>query len=219
MLALMALVLQETGTLRAPAAGLHDAGHRRRRPLLWRLPADAGNFRAERGRGPQRRHPAFAEPMVIPISIGLIVGLFALQHFGTAGVGSWFGPIMLIWFVALFALGLQHVVHHPHVLAALSPLHAVDFAIRHKIVAFVALGAVTLGLYRRRGALRRHGPFRPPRPSAGPGWCSCCRRCSSTTTVRARCCWTTRRRSTIRSSGWRRAGRSIRWWAWPRRRR
>jgi KUP system potassium uptake protein len=87
--------------------------------------------------------PDFA-PLVVPISIGLIVGLFALQHFGTAGVGRWFGPIMLVWFVVLFLLGAQHVLHHPKVLAALSPLHAIEFAVRYKLVAFVALGAVTL---------------------------------------------------------------------------
>jgi KUP system potassium uptake protein len=87
--------------------------------------------------------PDFA-PLVVPISIGLIVGLFALQHFGTAGVGRWFGPIMLVWFVVLFLLGAQHVLHHPNVLAALSPLHAIEFAVRYKLVAFVALGAVTL---------------------------------------------------------------------------
>ena len=81
---------------------------------------------------------------VVPISIGLIVGLFAVQHFGAGGVGRWFGPIMLLWFVALFALGIIHIAHHPNVLAALSPLHALEFALRHKMVAFVSMGAVTL---------------------------------------------------------------------------
>jgi len=81
---------------------------------------------------------------VVPISIGLIVGLFAVQRFGTGGVGRWFGPIMLLWFLALFALGIVHVVHHPKVLAALSPLHAFEFARHHKVVAFVSMGAVTL---------------------------------------------------------------------------
>ncbi len=82
--------------------------------------------------------------LVVPISIGLIVGLFAAQRFGTGGVGRLFGPIMLLWFIALFALGIVHVVHHPKVLAALSPLHAIEFALRHKLVAFVSMGAVTL---------------------------------------------------------------------------
>ncbi len=81
---------------------------------------------------------------VLPISIGLIVGLFAAQRFGTGGVGRLFGPIMLLWFVALFALGIVHVADHPQVLAALSPLHAFEFARHHKVVAFVSMGAVTL---------------------------------------------------------------------------
>src|SRR5436190_4235632 len=83
-------------------------------------------------------------PLVVPISIGLIVGLFAMQRFGTAGIGRWFGPIMLVWFIVLFVLGAQHVINHPNVLVALSPTYAVEFALRHKLVAFVALGAVTL---------------------------------------------------------------------------
>ena len=88
---------------------------------------------------------AFAD-LVVPIAIGLIVSLFALQRFGTGSVGRWFGPIMLLWFMTLFALGIVHVVRHPEVLAALSPLHALDFALRHKVAAFVSMGAVTLAL-------------------------------------------------------------------------
>ncbi len=87
--------------------------------------------------------PAFA-PLIVPISIGLIVALFAAQRFGTAGIGYLFGPIMLVWFATLFALGIVHVIDHPDVLAALSPMHAIDFARRHEVVAFVSLGAVTL---------------------------------------------------------------------------
>lgn len=82
--------------------------------------------------------------LVVPISIGLIVGLFAVQHFGTAGVGRLFGPVMLLWFAALFVLGVGHVVRHPEVLAALSPFYAVEFALTNKTIAFVSLGAVTL---------------------------------------------------------------------------
>ena len=86
------------------------------------------------------------EPLVIPISLGVLVGLFAIQHHGTAGVGRWFGPIMLFWFAILLVLGLRQVVAAPGVLAALSPHYAVGFVVRHGIVAFVALGAVTLAV-------------------------------------------------------------------------
>ncbi len=89
--------------------------------------------------------PAF-EPLVVPIAIGVIVALFAVQRHGTAGVGRWFGPITLVWFVLLFVLGVRQIAEMPGVLAALSPLHAVDFALRNGFVAFVALGAVTLAV-------------------------------------------------------------------------
>ncbi|UYN94534.1 MAG: potassium transporter Kup [Enhydrobacter sp.] len=89
--------------------------------------------------------PAF-EPLVVPLAVGVIVALFAVQRFGTAGVGRWFGPITLIWFVVLFILGARQIAETPQVLAALSPHHAVAFALRHGVVAFVALGAVTLAV-------------------------------------------------------------------------
>ncbi|MCA0303255.1 MAG: potassium transporter Kup [Proteobacteria bacterium] len=86
------------------------------------------------------------QPVVLPIAIVVLVGLFAVQRFGTGGIGNLFGPVMLAWFVILFLLGARQVAHHPEVLEALSPLHAIDFARRHKAGAFVALGAVTLAL-------------------------------------------------------------------------
>ncbi len=89
--------------------------------------------------------PAF-EPLVVPIAIGVIVALFAAQRYGTAGVGRLFGPITLIWFIVLFVLGVRQIAEAPQVLAAVSPLEAIDFALRHRFVAFVALGAVTLAV-------------------------------------------------------------------------
>jgi KUP system potassium uptake protein len=89
--------------------------------------------------------PAF-EPLVVPIALGVLIGLFTVQRFGTGGIGHLFGPIMLVWFAILLALGVRQILIHPEVLAALSPWHAVEFALRHKTVAFVSLGAVTLAL-------------------------------------------------------------------------
>ncbi|WP_421997415.1 potassium transporter Kup [Reyranella sp.] len=85
-------------------------------------------------------------PVVLPIAVGVLTALFAIQRFGTSGIGNWFGPIMFLWFILLFVLGIRHVLEHPQVLAALSPLHAAEFALRHQTLAFVALGAVTLAL-------------------------------------------------------------------------
>src|SRR3954470_52871 len=87
--------------------------------------------------------PAF-EPFVIPLSLAILVGLFSVQSRGTAAVAAWFGPITAIWFVALAAGGLAHLVDDPSILAALSPSYGVRFLLGHGHVGLVALGAVFL---------------------------------------------------------------------------
>jgi KUP system potassium uptake protein len=67
-----------------------------------------------------------------------------VQRFGTGGIGKWFGPITLVWFVALVALGVPHIAAHPGVLVALNPAHALAFATSQPVVAFIGLGAVVL---------------------------------------------------------------------------
>ena len=89
--------------------------------------------------------PAF-EPAILPIAMAVLIGLFAMQHYGTGGIGHLFGPIMLVWFAVLLLLGARQIVQQPEVLMALSPHHAAAFAMKHKTGAFVALGAVTLAL-------------------------------------------------------------------------
>ncbi|MEK8051649.1 potassium transporter Kup [Ideonella sp. DXS22W] len=81
---------------------------------------------------------------VIPITLVVITVLFSVQRFGTGGIGKFFGPITLVWFIVLVALGLPHVAAHPAVLVALNPMHAVGFFTAHPLVAFIALGAVVL---------------------------------------------------------------------------
>ncbi|WP_028997361.1 potassium transporter Kup [Azohydromonas australica] len=83
-------------------------------------------------------------PFVVPITLVVLTGLFAVQRFGTADIGRFFGPVTLVWFITLVALGLPHVVGNPGVLVALNPAYAVDFWLHHKLVAFLALGAVVL---------------------------------------------------------------------------
>ncbi|MBV8393447.1 MAG: potassium transporter Kup [Alphaproteobacteria bacterium] len=95
--------------------------------------------------GLQVATPAF-DPVIIPLALGVLIALFAVQHYGTAGVGRWFGPIMLAWFAVIFLLGVGPILQNPAVLLAFSPLVAVEFAIRHGVIAFVALGAVTLAV-------------------------------------------------------------------------
>jgi KUP system potassium uptake protein len=81
---------------------------------------------------------------VIPITLLVLTGLFAVQRFGTGGIGKFFGPITLVWFVVLVLLGLPHVLAHPGVLVALNPWHAAMFFVHQPLVAFIALGAVVL---------------------------------------------------------------------------
>ncbi len=87
--------------------------------------------------------PALHE-FVIPVTLAVLTALFAVQRFGTGGIGRFFGPVTLLWFVALIALGAPQVVANPSVLAALDPLHALAFIAEEPLVAFVALGAVVL---------------------------------------------------------------------------
>ncbi len=86
------------------------------------------------------------ESLVIPITIVILAGLFAIQRFGTHAVGRVFGPVMLAWFAILAAAGLRRVVAHPAILKALSPSYGVQFFGNHFGVAFISLGAIVLTL-------------------------------------------------------------------------
>ncbi len=101
------------------------------------------------------------EPLVIPLALGVLVALFAVQHFGTGGVGRLFGPVTLVWFVVILVLGVWQIVQAPQVLRALSPLEALHFAMRHGFVAFVALGAVTLAVTGAEALYADMGHFGP----------------------------------------------------------
>ncbi|WP_285114133.1 potassium transporter Kup [Leifsonia sp. fls2-241-R2A-40a] len=82
--------------------------------------------------------------LVIPISVVILVVLFAGQRFGTGKVGVLFGPVMVLWFAVLAVAGLTMVVQYPSVLLGLSPTYAIAFIIAHPAVSFIALGAVVL---------------------------------------------------------------------------
>jgi len=81
---------------------------------------------------------------VIPITLLVLTVLFAVQRFGTGGIGKAFGPVTLVWFITLIALGLPHIVENPHVLVALNPMYALGFFAAQPLVAFIGLGAVVL---------------------------------------------------------------------------
>ena len=87
--------------------------------------------------------PVF-EPYIIPITIGILIALFVVQSYGTAGVGSVFGPITLTWFLTLGTLGVIQIVQLPDVLAAMNPGHGVTFFLRNGWTGFLVLGSVFL---------------------------------------------------------------------------
>jgi KUP system potassium uptake protein len=82
--------------------------------------------------------------LIVPISLVVLAGLFAVQRFGTAQVGRAFGPLMLLWFTTLALLGIPSIASNPAVLAALNPSYALSFGLDNGWIAFVALGAVVL---------------------------------------------------------------------------
>ncbi len=81
-----------------------------------------------------------------PLAMLIIVALFAIQRSGTARVGAFFGPVMSIWFVTLAVLGVSQIIERPQVLAAINPLHAIQFVANNPAGAFLALGAVVLAV-------------------------------------------------------------------------
>lgn len=98
---------------------------------------------------------------IVPITLGVIVALFAIQRFGTGGVGAFFGPITAVWFTCLLVLGLVELLHNPSVLLALNPSHGVEFFVRHKVVGFLALGAVVLAITGAEALYADMGHFGP----------------------------------------------------------
>ena len=89
--------------------------------------------------------PGLAE-LVVPITVVIIIGLFAVQRHGTAAVGRYFGPVMILWFVVIGISGVRGIMGHPQILRALSPLYALEFMAGHFHIAFFALAAVVLAV-------------------------------------------------------------------------
>jgi KUP system potassium uptake protein len=87
-----------------------------------------------------------ARPFILPLSTAIIIGLFAMQSRGTGSVGKIFGPVMVAWFAMLGGLGIAALIHHPAVLSAVLPYHAVVFCWYHGWGAFVVLGSVVLAV-------------------------------------------------------------------------
>ncbi|MDB5510339.1 MAG: potassium transporter [Hyphomicrobiales bacterium] len=86
------------------------------------------------------------EPYVLPITFVILISLFMVQSRGTGKVATFFGPIMLVWFIALSVLGISHIGDDPRILSAFNPVHGVGFLFSHGMLSFVVLGSVFLAI-------------------------------------------------------------------------
>jgi KUP system potassium uptake protein len=84
------------------------------------------------------------QPYVVPAAVVILLALFAIQSRGTAAIGHFFGPIMLVWFVAMAVMGVSGIVQHPKVFAALNPVYGLSYLVSHGLTGFLVLGAVFL---------------------------------------------------------------------------
>ncbi|QUN31350.1 potassium transporter Kup [Cupriavidus sp. KK10] len=84
------------------------------------------------------------QPYILPASVGVLIALFLFQRHGTAAIGALFGPVTIVWFIALAAAGIHGIARYPAILGALSPLHALGFVTQHGFASFAVLGAVLL---------------------------------------------------------------------------
>ena len=93
--------------------------------------------------GTELLHPGFHR-WIIPLAVVILVGLFAVQRFGTAGVGKVFGPVMLLWFGSLAVLGVASLLRTPEVLHAFNPIHGVRYFAQHPWKSFLSMGSLFL---------------------------------------------------------------------------
>ncbi len=84
------------------------------------------------------------QPYVVPITAVILVGLFLVQRRGTGGIGKVFGPVTIVWFFCIGALGVPWILREPHVLLAFNPIYAIELLVHHKLHGLLVLGAVVL---------------------------------------------------------------------------
>ena len=113
--------------------------------------------------------------VILVISLVVLIALFAVQARGTARIAAFFGPVMVVWFLALAALGLWHIAGAPQVLAALSPTYAVSFVAQHGLVGLLVLGSVFLTVTGAEALFADMGHFgRWPIQAGWIGFCLPC---------------------------------------------
>jgi KUP system potassium uptake protein len=83
---------------------------------------------------------------VLPISVGILIGLFSFQRYGTSFVGKFFGPIVIAWFLSIATIGIWQISHAPQILQAINPIYAYHFLADRGVAVFVAIGAILLAV-------------------------------------------------------------------------
>jgi KUP system potassium uptake protein len=99
---------------------------------------------------------------ILPVCIAILIALFMFQKFGTDMVGKFFGPIIVVWFVTLGAVGISHIVQNPEILQALNPLYAFNFLADRGAGVFLAVGAVVLAITGAEALYADMGHFGKP---------------------------------------------------------
>src|SRR6202035_4763462 len=100
------------------------------------------------------------QPYVVPAAVAILLALFAIQSRGTAAIGRFFGPVMLIWFLAMAAMGISGIVRHPSVFAALNPVYGLSYLFSNGVTGFLVLGVTGAeALYADMGHFGR-GPIK-----------------------------------------------------------
>jgi len=84
------------------------------------------------------------QPYVVPAAVAILLGLFAIQSQGTATIGRFFGPVMMLWFLVMAVMGISGIVQHPTVFAALNPVYGLSYLFSNGVTGFLVLGAVFL---------------------------------------------------------------------------
>ncbi len=163
--ALLALLRPDRGRERWPRRMLAAARHRRCGHALRRHHDHAGHLGAERGGRPASGRTGSCTASSSPITVVILFLLFAVQRHGTAKLGAVFGPLMLLWFLVLAALGIRGIVAAPQVLLAVNPWYAVQFFAGQRFRRIPDPVCRVPGHHRRRGAVCGPRPFRPqPHP-------------------------------------------------------
>ena len=86
------------------------------------------------------------KPYIVPLTVAVVIGLFSFQRKGTSTVGALFGPVMIVWFLTLAAIGVINILKEPKIFSALNPIYAFRFLTDHGFASFVVLGSVFLAV-------------------------------------------------------------------------